>query len=536
MSSQLPPNPYFNGINFNPSFFSKITDYLTEAIANSKYLRLIGGILSGNLGIKTTPEVELDVNGKVIINNGVGSLPANGRLGSNGTRLILFPGTASEPPYALGYNGNTIWYGAHSSGNHTFYSGTNQSMMIRSNGNVGIGTTDANGRLELYSTTQSSSRIILSGQEFYEPSNTSSSGVALLCGVNRTGNRQMWIGDSARLTQNTTNPILRLQTSSIDSVATDGVTPLNFSVGNSLTTTTIFGSTTLLTGGNVGVGTISPQARLHLHNTGNNQEVKLSLTDNTTGATATDGVGLMKTDQNDLFIINYEATRTMLFTANAVRLQISATGNVGIGATAANNILQVGDGGRLRISNSTSDYTLIGSKETDDNNNTSIIISGNVRTGGKAGDIEYKSTSATGAHIFYINGNSTLVDWDVDDCTFFNSITTNGANFYTDGEYLLNTTKRNTAGTLKVGYFLSMEWFYNSMINIAFSHNDSSYTFWHGHIGTNNDTAIMYITALSQYNTTIESFQEQTTNAYWIYFRPTSSYNASVQLRVKFFG
>ena len=52
-----PPNPYFSGINFNPSFFSSISAYLTEAIANSKYLRLIGGILSGNLGIKnTTPK------------------------------------------------------------------------------------------------------------------------------------------------------------------------------------------------------------------------------------------------------------------------------------------------------------------------------------------------------------------------------------------------------------------------------------------------------------------------------------------------
>jgi hypothetical protein len=34
-----PPNPYFSGINFNPSFFSSTaSNYLTEAIANSKYL------------------------------------------------------------------------------------------------------------------------------------------------------------------------------------------------------------------------------------------------------------------------------------------------------------------------------------------------------------------------------------------------------------------------------------------------------------------------------------------------------------------
>ncbi len=49
---ETPPNLWFSNINFHPSFFSSVSDYLTEAIAKSKYLRLIGGILSGNLGIK----------------------------------------------------------------------------------------------------------------------------------------------------------------------------------------------------------------------------------------------------------------------------------------------------------------------------------------------------------------------------------------------------------------------------------------------------------------------------------------------------
>ena len=230
------------------------------------------------------------------------------------------------------------------------------------------------------------------------------------------------------------------------------------------------------------------------------------------------------------------------FTNNIVRIAIQANGNVAIVdpvnpfADGTANVFQVGNGGRLRISNGITDYTLIGSKETDDANNTRIVISGYTRTGGNAGNINYVATTATGKHIFYLNNSTTLVDWDADDCTFFNSITTNGANFYTDGEYLLNTSKTNTSGTSKTGYFLSLEWFYNSMINIAFSHNDSSYSYWHGHIGTNNNTAAMYITATSQSNATIESFQEQTTNIYWIYYRPTSAYNASVQLRVKFFG
>ena len=53
MSSQIPPNPFFSGINFNPTFFNS-SPYLTEAIANSKYLKLISGSGSYTLNI-TTP-------------------------------------------------------------------------------------------------------------------------------------------------------------------------------------------------------------------------------------------------------------------------------------------------------------------------------------------------------------------------------------------------------------------------------------------------------------------------------------------------
>jgi hypothetical protein len=76
--------------------------------------------------------------------------------------------------------------------------------------------------------------------------------------------------------------------------------------------------------------------------------------------------------------------------------------NVGIGISNPGNVLQIGDGGRLRISNGTSDYTLIGSEETNDANNTSIIISGSSRSGGNAGNIQYTTTTATGAHVFML--------------------------------------------------------------------------------------------------------------------------------------
>lgn len=141
MSSNTPPDPYFSGINFNPSFFSVIQTYLTEAIANSKYLKLIGGTLSGFLGINRTPRVELDINGKVVINDTSIGVPANGVFGSTGTKLILTEGTVSETPNAIGTDSTSMWYGTSSTKEHRFFTGTNQRIVITSSGSVGIGTT-----------------------------------------------------------------------------------------------------------------------------------------------------------------------------------------------------------------------------------------------------------------------------------------------------------------------------------------------------------------------------------------------------------
>ncbi len=150
MSSQIPPNPYFNGINFNPSFFSPVIKYLTEAIANTKYLMLNGlNYMTGNLGIKRTPAVELDVNGKVNINNNIFATPSNGVYGGDGTRLILAPGTVSAPPYSLGIASTTLWYGVPDGANHIFYTGTNERLRIKSDGNVGIGTNDPQTKLDV---------------------------------------------------------------------------------------------------------------------------------------------------------------------------------------------------------------------------------------------------------------------------------------------------------------------------------------------------------------------------------------------------
>ena len=106
-------------------------------------------------------------------------------------------------------------------------------MTLLSNGRVGIGITNPNGLLSLFSSNQLLPRLILSGQEFFQAGNTSTEGIALLCGVNRAGNRQLWIGDSANLAQNSTTSLLRLTTTNIDCISTNGLSAMPITIGNS---------------------------------------------------------------------------------------------------------------------------------------------------------------------------------------------------------------------------------------------------------------------------------------------------------------
>ena len=128
----------------------------------------------------------------------------------------------------------------------------NQNNSSQSNifmGNVGIGTTTTISSLELYSTNRNQPRLILSGQEYFSTTAITTGGIAFVCAVNRSSNRQLYIGDSERLVNNTTNPVIRIAISnspSIDACATNGSTIFPLIIGNSLNTLTLRGSTIIL--------------------------------------------------------------------------------------------------------------------------------------------------------------------------------------------------------------------------------------------------------------------------------------------------
>jgi hypothetical protein len=99
--------------------------------------------------------------------------------------------------------------------------------------------------------------------------------------------------------------------------------------------------------GQVGIGTASPASRLHLHAPTGATEVRINLTDGTTGATANSGVALIKNASENFYLWNYAAGSMTFGTNNIEAMTINTSGNVGIGTANADYKLDVN--GQLRV-------------------------------------------------------------------------------------------------------------------------------------------------------------------------------------------
>ena len=83
--------------------------------------------------------------------------------------------------------------------------------------------------------------------------------------------------------------------------------------------------------GNLGIGTTNPTSLLHLH--ASSGDIKISMTDSSTGIGTTDGFAIYKSSSQDGYIWNYENSAIRFGTNNTERMCILTNGNIGINKT-----------------------------------------------------------------------------------------------------------------------------------------------------------------------------------------------------------
>jgi len=213
-------------------------------------------------------------------------------------------------------------------------------------GNVGIGTTSPNTKLEVFdgdiSVTTGGTFSFLNLNRNFIPN---SSGV-LLGGTK-------FRGYSTGTTYQSGVHIYGYSTEAWTSTSSPGYLSIQ---------TTPSGSTTpvermvVTSAGNVGIGTTAPDTSLGgtrgiVINSGASNDAQIRLQNNTTGSAATDG-GLLSISGSLMYLWNYEANDLIFGTNNAESARILSNGNVGIWTTAPQK--------RLEVISVTNDFVSIG--------------------------------------------------------------------------------------------------------------------------------------------------------------------------------
>jgi len=343
--------------------------------------------------------------------------------GTTNTRIVLSGNTRTS------FAGN-IDYTATSTGNHIWYTGgSTEKMRMLANGNLGIGTNSATQQLHLnggalYITGNATNPGTTSGATFWNQSGVGPtiSGLTFCVQVNGT-TEAMRIDSTGKLGIGTNNPSTLLH---VAGTITGNALALG-STGDITTVRNITSTGLISTTSNVGIGTATANNLLSVYNStsssSSSNQILITSTSNfaniqfNNGITSNANIGIGCSNiagnySNNMYL---ETNNSIVFNTGGVNASsttpdmiISSNGNVGIGTTNPNSIFQVGNAGRLRIGNGTTDYSIIGTLDTDNNaTNSKIFISGNTCTyAGTPGSIQYFATS-TGVHAFY-NGTNQI--------------------------------------------------------------------------------------------------------------------------------
>ena len=173
--------------------------------------------------------------------------------------------------------------------------------------------------------------------------------------------------------------------------------------------------------GNMTLNTSTSDNQITINNTSSTNYARIKFTNNIPGTyygyIGIGGTNIANNYKNNLFIQsqnNIILNTAGKSTSDTPSILINNLGYIGISTFNATNILQIGDGGRLRIANDITDYTVIGTTDGETSStNTRIIINSSSKSSGdinNRGNIEYYTTNTTGKHIFYKNGTSNIAN------------------------------------------------------------------------------------------------------------------------------
>ena len=264
---------------------------------------------TGNVGINTTsPDYKLEVDGT---------------LGVNRTDGIVFAGSA-----AAGV-GNTIT--SDTSNNFIFSTSlpsvpytTTPKMTILNGGNVGIGTTNPNYKLDVYGNLKIGTTGALSiGQSPYSTT---------IFYIGAGNGSEIAFGAPASNTQN-----VSVQGDLYSYQGSVG-TKINGSFNNKIS----YNGDNYLNSGNLGIGTFFPQEKVHVSGS-SNVRLEVEATDSTVAA-----LKLTNTAGSYASFVNASGElNTYDYNAASVRTTLLTNGNFGIDATSPQSKLQVNGGVQL---------------------------------------------------------------------------------------------------------------------------------------------------------------------------------------------
>ncbi len=119
--------------------FGDNTGWRFHITRQSDNTHMVTVVDNGHVGIGTvTPAARLHVVGRAIVDDGTTGTPTNSIWGSAGSRIILWPGSATTTPYQIGIAPAEMWLGVHQSASWSVFRGVDRQLIVSPNTIAGV--------------------------------------------------------------------------------------------------------------------------------------------------------------------------------------------------------------------------------------------------------------------------------------------------------------------------------------------------------------------------------------------------------------